>query len=72
VTGIACKTRIFGASIFSGQNVSYPSFAKILVSVTNMLKPGDIILVELHAPGPAVNFTGNGTQFGYIVCIELS
>lgn len=72
MTGIACKTRIFGASILSGQNLTYPSFPKIIVAATTMLSPGDIILVELHAPGPAVNFTGNDTQFGYIVWIKFS
>ncbi|WP_244958925.1 S8 family serine peptidase, partial [Catellatospora chokoriensis] len=30
------------------------------------LGPGDIILVEVHAPGPRFNFTGRDDQLGYI------
>ncbi|HVP06687.1 MAG TPA: S8 family serine peptidase, partial [Candidatus Acidoferrum sp.] len=40
----------------------------IMIAVAN-LTPGDLILVELHAPGPHYNFESRTDQLGY-VCME--
>lgn len=43
-----------------------------IMKAANLLSPGDIILVEAHAPGPRFNFTiqkdplGNDTQNGFV------
>jgi len=60
VRGIAPAASVGGSSI-AGQWV-----AEAIYNAAVQLEPGDIILIELHAPGP--NATGEG-QFGY-VCME--
>ena len=59
ILGIAPFSRFSGVSIFGAGN----STAKALKTAADKLKPGDIILIELHRAGP--NATGQG-QFGYI------
>ena len=56
VTGIAPNTQIHGASVFTEKGMLYPSFGKLVIDVANYLKKGDIILIELHAPGPRCDF----------------
>ncbi len=62
VTGIspAANLRtvsIFGAGMGSGQAIR---------QAANALGAGDIILIELHRPGPRHNFEERGDQLGYI------
>ena len=45
------------------------STAEALYLATANLLPGDIILIELHAPGPHYNFQIRPDQLGYI-CME--
>jgi len=62
VTGICPQANVRAISIFgSGQ-----SGAKAVTDAANALSPGDIILIELHAPGPRNNFTDIGGQLGFI------
>ncbi|MCK4414699.1 MAG: carboxypeptidase regulatory-like domain-containing protein [Candidatus Eisenbacteria sp.] len=61
VTGIAYETEVGGVSI------AELSTADAINTAAANLDVGDIVLIELHAPGP--NATGEG-QFGY-VCIEF-
>ncbi len=55
VTGI-CPDAIVGAARFGNS-------AQIIRQAADKLRPGDIILLEIHRPGP--NATGSG-QFGFI------
>lgn len=57
VTGIAADSPL-GASSFTGQTVP-----QAIMAAANLLSAGDIILLEIHRPGP--NATGAG-QKGYI------
>jgi Subtilase family len=62
VTGICPEANVRAISIFgSGQ-----SSAKAITDAANALSPGDIILIELHAPGPRFNFADRQDQLGYI------
>jgi len=61
VTGIANQVQIGGVS------VAELSIADAINTASAQLDPGDIFVIELHAPGP--NATGEG-QFGY-VCMEF-
>jgi hypothetical protein len=62
VTGICPQANVRAISIFgSGQ-----SSAKAITDAANALSPGDIILIELHAPGPRHNFQDIGNQLGFI------
>ena len=63
VTGICPEADIGMASI--GSN----STAEALYAAANHLQPGDVILIELHAPGPHYNFQTRPDQLGYI-CME--
>jgi len=49
--------------------VSAMSAAEAALEATNHLSPGDIVLIELHAPGPRYNFQSRTDQLGY-VCME--
>jgi hypothetical protein len=40
--------------------------ANAITTAANMLGPGDVILLEMHRPGPAASFTNNSNQNGYI------
>lgn len=59
VVGIAPEAKFSGVSIFGAANSS----AKAIKTAADKLKKGDIILIELHRPGP--NATGVG-QVGFI------
>jgi len=59
VIGIAPQAKFSAVSIFGDGNSS----AKAIKTAADKLSPGDIILVELHAPGPNANGVG---QFGLI------
>jgi subtilisin family serine protease len=62
ITGICPHANVRAISIFgAGQ-----SSAKAISDAANALSPGDIILIELHAPGPRHNFTDVGGQLGFI------
>jgi hypothetical protein len=62
ITGICPLANVRAISIFgTGQ-----SSAKAITDAANALNPGDIILIELHAPGPHFNFQTVSGQLGYI------
>ena len=62
VTGICPEANLRAISIFgTGQ-----SSAKAITDAANALSPGDIILIELHAPGPRFNFAERDDRMGYI------
>ncbi|MEO6001363.1 MAG: S8 family serine peptidase [Chitinophagaceae bacterium] len=62
ITGICPSANVRSISIFgNGQ-----SSAKAITDAANALSPGDIILIELHAPGPHFNFQDIGGQQGFI------
>lgn len=62
ITGICPLANVRAISIFgSGQGS-----AKAITDAANALSPGDIILIELHAPGPRHNFQDIGGQLGFI------
>jgi hypothetical protein len=62
VTGICPDANVRAISIFGGGQSS----AKAITDAANALGPGDIILIELHAPGPRFNFTAPDGQRGFI------
>jgi Subtilase family len=62
VTGISPQANVRAISIFGAGQGS----AKAITDAANALNPGDIILIELHAPGPRHNFTDVGGQLGFI------
>lgn len=59
IVGIAPDSKFSAVSIFGQGN----STSKAIKTAADKLNAGDIILIELHRPGPKAN--GNG-QFGYI------
>lgn len=62
VTGICPLANVRAISIFgAGQSAS-----KAITDAANALNPGDIILIELHAPGPRHNWANRDDQAGYI------
>ena len=58
VDGLVPDADVGGSSIF-GQG-----FPQALLAAAAHLQPGDIVLIELHAPGP--NSNDSGSQFGYV------
>ena len=50
-------------------SVSTMSTAQALYTAIDNLDPGDLILIELHAPGPHYDFQSRPDQLGY-VCME--
>lgn len=50
-------------------SVAYQSTAQALYTAIDNLEAGDIILIELHAPGPRYDFQSRPDQLGY-VCME--
>ena len=70
VTGIAPEARAFGASIYPTADTGFTGLvsgsASAIRRAADMLTPGDIILVELHYPGPRFNFTWPRGDNGYI------
>lgn len=62
VTGICPDANVRAISIFgTGQSSS-----KAITDAANALSAGDIILIELHAPGPRHNFQDRQDQLGFI------
>jgi hypothetical protein len=61
IEGIAADATVRGASIFGGLG----SAAAIRAAADN-LNAGDVILIELHAPGPRFAFANRLDQRGYI------
>lgn len=61
VTGICPDANVRAISIFGGVGS-----AAAIRQAADMLFPGDIILIELHRPGPRFNFAGRNDQRGYI------
>ena len=62
IMGICPQANVRAIAIFgSGQ-----SSAKAITDAANALSPGDIILIELHAPGPRFNFQNRPDQRGFI------
>lgn len=62
VTGISPDAKIHGISIFGENQTS----SNAILQAANTLGVGDIILIELHAPGPRFNFQNRQDQKGYI------
>jgi Subtilase family len=50
-------------------SVSSLSFPDAIMAALDTLEAGDIILIELHSPGPRYNFESRVDQLGY-VCME--
>lgn len=61
VTGICPRAITMGVSIFGGLGS-----AAAIRHAADRLNPGDIILIELHRPGPRHNFQSPNGQRGYI------
>ena len=61
IVGIAPDATISGASIFGGVGS-----AGAIRHAADHLGAGDIILIELHRPGPRHNFAARADQAGYI------
>lgn len=51
-------------------SVSSLSVAQAVLLAVENLEPGDLILIELHAPGPRYNYQVREDQLGY-VCMEF-
>ncbi len=62
VTGIAPNANTRAISIFGPGQGS----AKAIHDAADLLSAGDIILIELHRPGPRHNFANRADQLGYI------
>lgn len=60
MTGIAFNVDLGTISVGS------MSTADALVTAMNNSEPGDIVLIELHAPGPHYNFEPRDDQLGYV------
>jgi hypothetical protein len=61
VTGICPDAIVSAISIFGGLGS-----AAAIKNAANRLQAGDVILIELHRPGPRNNFQGRADQNGYI------
>ncbi|MGO4532411.1 S8 family peptidase [Paenibacillus sp. 2TAF8] len=61
VTGICSEANVRAISIF-GNNSS----SGAIVQAANFLQPGDIILIELHRPGPRYQYENRPDQAGFI------
>jgi hypothetical protein len=59
VTGIAPEAQV-GAAAFS------KPYAQVIMEAADKLGAGDIILLEIHLPGPRFNFQSRPDQRGYI------
>lgn len=64
ITGISPDANVSAISIFNPNGSASSSAA--LVAAAARLRPGDVILIELHRPGPRFNFAGRVDQAGYI------
>lgn len=61
ITGIAPEAGIRAVSVFGGAGS-----AAAIRSAADALSAGDILLIELHRPGPRFNYAGRPDQRGYI------
>lgn len=61
VTGICPRAHSRGISIFGGLGS-----ANAIRQAADLLQAGDILLIELHRPGPRHNFAQRQDQLGYI------
>lgn len=61
ITGISPESNVRAISIFGGTGSS-----GAIRQAADALSPGDIILIELHRPGPRYSFQGRLDQLGYI------
>lgn len=61
ITGIAPDAHATAISIFGG-----PGSAGAIRMAADRLRRGDVILIELHRPGPRHNFQSRNDQRGYI------
>jgi hypothetical protein len=61
IVGIASNAVVSAISIFGG-----PGSAGAINAAASRLGPGDVILIELHRPGPRFNFANRPDQRGYI------
>jgi hypothetical protein len=61
-TGIAPDARVRAISVFGGSSGS----ASAITQAADGLAPGDVILIELHFPGPRFAFAERPDQAGYI------
>ena len=69
VTGICPEASVRTTSVFGNANgdpVANWSAAAAIRLAADSLRPGDIILIEHHLPGPVADFRPNDAQFGYI------
>lgn len=62
ITGICPDANVRGVSIFGAGMSS----AAAIRQAADLQRPGDIILIELHRPGPRHNFQSRPDQLGYI------
>lgn len=62
ITGICPDAVVSAVSIFGPGMGS----ARAIADAASRLRPGDVLLIELHAPGPRFNFQGRLDQRGYI------
>jgi subtilisin family serine protease len=62
VTGISPNSNTRAISIFGGGQSS----AKAIRDAADLLSAGDVVLIELHRPGPRHNFQPRDDQRGYI------
>jgi hypothetical protein len=61
ITGICPNARVRGVSVFGGTGS-----AGAIRQAAQLSNKGDIILIELHRPGPRFNFTAPNGQRGFI------
>ncbi len=61
ITGICPDSNVRAISIFGEL-----STGAAIRQAADLLSPGDIILIELHRPGPRFNFSDRDDQLGYI------
>lgn len=69
VAGICPDADVNTVSIFGnadGKPSPHWSSARAIKLAADMLRPGDILLIELELPGPACGFEENDDQLGYI------
>jgi hypothetical protein len=66
VKGIAPNANTRAISIFLNATGTSSNSAKAIKDAADRLSPGDIMLIELHRPGPRHNFQSRDDQLGYI------
>jgi|GEM_PF-591370 len=66
ITGIAPNANTRAISIFANPAGTSANSAKAIRDAADKLSAGDIILIELHRPGPRHNFASRPDQAGYI------